>query len=212
MRRVVVPVILAVALASADTLLVKKAPPRSRAEAYTLEGLSALGGTVGCGCVGTAGAYAMVIGVLGMAFGGPSPGAEGLAVAGLCVAGASAALLPAAAARCAISTGGRLGEPGSQGFAYGGAYAGAVAGVAVGALGNRVAMHTEQWVGIPFYVAGALLIPAGAVAGYNTNAWRGAEQGIGARFGPPGLQFTSVDLPDRMVEYGVKVQLAALRF
>jgi hypothetical protein len=70
-------------------------------------------------------------------------------------------------------------------------------------------------VGIPFYVVGGLAIPVGAVVGYNRSVERegGSDQpSFGARLQVPAVALTCAELPDHSVEYGVKVQLAGLRF
>ena len=60
---------------------------------------------------------------------------------------------------------------------------------------------------------GGLAIPAGAVVGYNVGVSREAPPfHFGSRLQMPGVALTSVRLPDHSVEYGVKVQLAGLRF
>jgi len=124
------------------------------------------------------------------------------------VALVSAAALPAAAASGTIRVGARLGEAGSEPWAFGGAYAGAVVGTGLVYLGSR----TKSEAGVPFYVAGMLAIPAGAVVGYNLGTGRGVGRNLAGRFEPPGLTFTSVVRDDHAVEYGVEVQLAGLRF
>jgi hypothetical protein len=99
-----------------------------------------------------------------------------------------------------------LHEGGNTGAAYGGAYAGL-------ALGALVGLVTKKWdVALaPMF----LLPPAGAYVGYRLGrtepGW--ARIGtIGERLLAPGLALASDELPDHSVEYGVKVQLAGLRF
>jgi hypothetical protein len=182
---------------------------RSRAQVYALEGLGALGGSVGCSCVG-----AGVVGLLGWA-GGVFNSDDEWAILGLVtiaspVLSVTAAVLPAATAYCAIRAGDQLGENGSEGRAYGGAYLGAVVGIGLVALGSCVGTLTRDFVGMPFYVVGGLAIPIGAVVGYNRGATSRSD--FGSRLQPPAVALTSVELPDHSVEYGVKFQLAGLKF
>jgi len=187
---------------------------KPRALVYTLEGLGALGGCVGCLCVPVGAAYALGIDV----FSGYSE-FEGLAF--LCLLAVSALPMPAAVGFGAARAGEQLGEDGSTGWAIGGAYAGAVVGAGLWGLGTYAgirtyaANRTNSMVGIPFYVLAGLAIPAGAVVGYNLGAPR--ETGpfgshYRGRVGLPAVALTSTELPDHSVEYGVKVQLAGLRF
>jgi hypothetical protein len=121
--------------------------------------------------------------------------------------------LPAVAAIGTAQVGGVLGEDGSTGWAIGGAYAGAAVGTGLGFLGYYVGSRTNGLVGIPFYVVGGLTIPAGAVAGYNLGIKREVpSHAFGDRLDAPFVALTNVELPDHSVEYGVRVQLASLRF
>ena len=173
--------------------------PRPRAQVYALEGLGAVGGMVG-GCVAfvVAVAPAGAIAMLGFALAAPY---------------VAAAVLPAGAAVGTIKTGERLNECGSNGWAFGGTYAGALVGVGVCAIGYKVS-HSNA-IRIPSYVLGGLCIPTGAVLGYNLGGKReagGHGPGLGGRLQLPGVALTSMELPDHSVEYGVKLQLAGLRF
>jgi len=95
---------------------------------------------------------------------------------------------------------------GNTGAAYGGAYA----GLALGALAGLV---TGKW-----EVAGppmVLLPPVCAYVGYRLGrtepGW--ARSGtIDERLLAPGMSLASVELPDHTFAYGMKVQLAGLRF
>lgn len=186
---------------------------RARAEVYALEGLAAFGGLVGCGCLGAGGAAVLLI------VGGAELGANGgyergnpyVVGAGVGVALASAAAMPAAAGYGATKVGERLGEYGSTGWAVGGAYVGTAVGL--GFVGLGVAANRHQAASIPLYVLGGLSIPTGAVLGYNLGPKREALRPmLWGRLQPPGVALTGAKLPDHSVEYGVKVQLAGLRF
>jgi hypothetical protein len=189
-------------------------PQRSRVEAYALEGLGALPGFAGCGCLAVGfGAVAFMA-----AWGGASKGAVAGAVSLELV---SVAVLPAAAAWGTVSVGERLGEHGSTGWAIGGAYTGLAAGAGAIALGAIVANSTHPRVGVttywhvPFFVLGYLAVPVGAVVGYNLGAKREpgpSRPGLGGRLELPTVALAGTELPDHSVEYGVKVQLAGLRF
>jgi hypothetical protein len=198
-------------------------PQRARWQVYALEGRGAVwymvgGGcleTVGCGAACGAAVPSLAVGC--GAFGLPSVLAVG--VAGALLAAAvlpyAAAVLPAAAAYGTIRTGQSLGERGSTGWAFGGAYAGALVGVGVGVLGFKVSKSSA--VRIPACVLGVLAVPTGAVVGYNLvggyrESWPSFQPDLGGRLQPPGVALTSVELPDHSAEYGVKVQLAGLRF
>jgi hypothetical protein len=193
--------------AVADTLSVRR-PQRSRVGVYVLEGLAGLPGVAGCGCLAMGfGAVAFMA-----AWGG---GSKGTIAGAVSLEVASLALLPAAAAWGTVSVGERLGEHGSIGWAIGGAYAGLAVGAGAIALGAVVANSTHPRVGIatywpvPFFVLGYLAVPVGAVVGYNLGA---PSYSVGGRLQVPSVALTGVELPDHSVEYGVKVQLAGLRF
>lgn len=206
---VLVAVACVVSFAAADTSQPGPELPRKpRAAVYALEGLGALPGMAGCGCLAVGfGAVAFI-----SAWGG---GSKGMIAGAVSLEVASLALLPVAAAWGTISVGERLGEDGSKGWAIGGAYAGLAVTVGAIALGVAVVNSTHPRVGrstywdVPFDVVGALAIPVGAVAGYNLGV---PSKVIGARLQPPAVALMSTELPDHSVEYGVKVQLAGLRF
>jgi hypothetical protein len=204
-------VVCCLAVASADPL-VAAAQQRSRAGVYALEGLGALPGIAGCGGLAMGFAFVALMAEWGNDDPGQNPGAV-LGASSLALV--SVAVLPAAAAWGTAGVGERLGEHGSTGWAIGGAYAGLPVAVGSIALGAVVANSTRPWFrstsycGVPFYVLGGLAIPVGAVAGYNLGA---PSKMVGARLQPPSVALTSVRLPDHSVEYGVKVQLAGLRF
>ncbi|MBN2466286.1 hypothetical protein JXD38_11750 [candidate division WOR-3 bacterium] len=178
---------------------------RSPAEIYALEGLGAFSMAIPCACCGgVALAY-----VLDAPPASPNPAA-------LAVAAVSAAALPLAAGLGAIHAGHRLREFGSKGWAIGGAYAGAVVGAGLAVAGFYLADRTGDYVvGLPFYTVGGLMVPVGAVVGYNSGVVREAGlygPGFGGRLRLPALALTSAELPDHSVEYGVKVQVAGLKF
>jgi len=182
----------------------------SRAGAYALEGLGALGGVA---CAAGCGGAAFVVGLgAGLAsMDNPDPGLDAIKAAGVCVAGVCAAVLPAAAGYGAAKAGEGLGEYGSTGWAMGGAYVGAIAGAGLIGLGFAVSRSTAvQWTS---GILGGLAIPTGAVVGYNLRTERGVSHfGSGGRLQAPAVALTGVELPDHSVEYGVKVQLAGVRF
>ena len=198
------------------------AQERSRTQVYALEGLGAFGATVcGTGC----GLSAMVVGLLvehpiyypvPYGSGDPSGAAVLYGLAAVC-----AAATPAAAAYGTFRAGEALGEQGSRAWAFGGAYLGIPAAAGIAALGVAVGYAADPWRGgpsgwsYPFYVLAGLAIPAGAVLGYNLGASR--EPGLfGSRYLDrlelPAVALTSLEMPDHSVEYGMKVQLAGLRF
>ena len=185
-------------------------PQRPRAQVYALEGLGALGGAA---CVAACGGAALAIGIAA----GYDPSSSvssfsGPMLIGVGVAAVSAAILPAAAGHGAAWVGEGFGEQGSTGWAIGGAYAGAVVS-GLGLVGVPDPSGRNGWASIPLYVLCGLAIPTGAVVGYNLGAKREVPaSGFGSRLEPPGVALTSVRLPDRSLEYGVKVQLAGLRF
>lgn len=187
---------------------------RPRAEVYALEGLGALGGLAGCavggGCAGI---------LVGAAFLGPMFHAQdyytlvpsgGWDAWGYVMLGVGAIAIPASTGYAASSTGDRLGESGSRTWAIVGAYAGVPVAAGLILLGTN---SYEPAAAVPLYTLGALAIPAGAVVGYNLGAKREVlPSGSGSRLQPPGVALTGVELPDHSVDYGVKVQLAGLRF
>ena len=198
--RSVLCVVVCFVAASASHL---QAQERSRAEAYALEGLGALPGIAGCGCLG----MGFVIAGFWADFGMDNPGQNPRAVAvAYSLALVSAAALPAAAGYGTVRVGEELIEDGSKGWAFGGAYAGALA---LGSLGFLYRQVGGAFIGS---AAGSM---AGAVVGYNLGAVRAPgpyQPGFGGRFWSPGVALTSIELPDHSVEYGLKVQLAGLRF
>ncbi len=165
-------------------------PQRPRALVYALEAGGALGGVAVCGGVAALSSidFSQVLltaSIVGLPF----------------------------ATGCAVSlAGGALGERGKFGGAIIGAWAGAP--LTIGVL--YVSMTTELYSSLPGLVATAVLavapIPIGAVVGYNLSIPRTSTGTIGRRLRPPGVTFTSRELPDRSVEYGVRVRLAGLTF
>jgi len=214
-RNVVVLAVCILAVASAADPLAAAASQRSRAEVYTLEGLGALPGVAGCGCLGLGFAFVGAMAAWGIDDPGQNPGG---ALVGFSLALVSAAALPAAAGFGTAWAGRELGEDGSTGWAIGGAYAGlplAVGAIALGVYVGNSGQYGHSHLDIPIYVLAGLTIPVGAVVGYNLSIERQAgpyQPGLGNRLELPGVALTSVRLPDHSVEYGVKVQLAGLRF
>jgi hypothetical protein len=200
--------------AVADTLSVRK-PQLSRVGVYMLEGLAALPGMAGCYCLG------MGFGAIAYMNSGSVGGKKSaIFVGAVSLSAVSLALLPPTAAWGTISVGERLGRHGSRGWAIGGSYAGLA--VAVGSMASSVAIanyslrhRTGRYWYVPFLVLSGLAVPVGAVVGYNVGAPRGTGP-FGSRYRGrielPAVALTSLELPDHSVEYGVKVQLAGLRF
>jgi len=207
---VAVSCLVAVAVAQQPS---QEGPQRSRTRVYVLEGLGALGGTVGCGCLGSS--AAVLLFAAGMnRYSAFEPGSEQLYVASVGVGLLTLVAAPAAVAQGAVLVGKKLGEDGSRSQAFVCAYAGEAVGAGLVVLGFGIIGATNKlgW-GVPLFVAGALVMPAGAVYGYNAGIRRGtATQGFEGRLQAPAVALTSVELPDHSVEYGVKVQFAGLRF
>ena len=179
---------------------------RPRWQVYALEGIGALGGTACCG-LGAASPL-LLLTAIASSYGQASDSETFTALIVL-----SDVFLPPGAAVGATWAGRSLDEDGSLAVAIGGAYAGAIVGTGLVFTGRFVASRSSAAAGIPFYVLGGLAIPAGAVAGYNLGANREASSfSFGGRLQPPGVALMSVELPDHSVEYGLKVQLAGLRF
>jgi hypothetical protein len=183
---------------------------RPRALVYTLEGLGALGGCVGCLCVPVGAAYACGIDV----FSDQTSETEQLIFAFFLAV--SALPLPAAVGLGVAGVGNRLDEDGSTGAAVLGAYGGAAVSVGLWLLASQVAASQMDGPSplllaatASMGVVGVLAIPVGAVVGYNLGA---PSKSVGGRLQAPSVALTGVELPDHSVEYGVKVQLAGLRF
>jgi hypothetical protein len=200
--------LVAVATAQVPETDVPQKPKKSRAQVYTFEGLGALGGVTGCGCLAF-GAWGVCLGLGPMNTITGEP-ASPIWYAAIFAVAASAAAMPAAAGYGTTKVGDNLGEQGSRGWAIVGAYAGTVVGAGLVACGVYAGTHTipqDLELGIPFYIVGGLAIPVGAVVGYNRST-----NGVGGRLQAPSLALTCVEQPDHSVEYGVKAQLAGLRF
>ncbi len=188
--------------------------PRPRALVYGLEGLGALGG-VACagGCGGAAALVAAVAsGALDPDHSGPGD-QNATSYVFYSIAAICAAALPAATGSGAVKAGEQLGENGSPVGAFVGAYVGMLAGIGVGLASRN--NYYGRWMNAPLFAVVGLGVPIGAVVGYNVGGSR--EPGLfGSRYhgklGLPALALTSTELPDHSVEYGVKVQLAGLRF
>jgi hypothetical protein len=204
-------VVCCLAVASAADSLAAAAPLRPRAEVYALEGLGVLPGAACCGCLGYGFAFAAFL----IDWDNDNPGLanQGWVAFVGSLALVSVAAAPAAAGYGTARVGRAIGESGSTGWAIGGAYAGlplAIGGVALGSFVGNSPGHGDQspW-RYPIYVLAGLAVPTGAVVGYNLGA---PSNSVGSRFQPPALAMTGVERPDHSVEYGVKVQLAGLRF
>jgi hypothetical protein len=209
-------VLIAVIILVATLQVPAQAQERSRAQVYALEGLGALGGCVGSGCLAVGGVAMFV--AAGEQY---SSGEQALAVVGLSVLAVSAAVMPAAAGYGAANVGDRLGEYGSLAGAIGGAYVGAVVGAGLSYGLASASSQTDEpqawtdWAHTLAPVVAALAANVGAVVGYNlgapheTGPFGSRNRG---RLELPAVALTSAKRPDRSVEYGVKVQLAGLRF
>lgn len=211
--KLVLITVVCLAAAAAAQQLRQEAPQRSRARVYVLEGLGALGGTLGCGCLG-AGAAVLLLAEGMNRYSTFEPGSDQLYVASVGVGLLTLVAAPAAVAQGAVLVGKKLGEDGSRSQAFVCAYAGEAvgAGLVVLGFGTIGATNKPGWA-VPLFVAGALAMPAGAVYGYNTGVRREAPaHGFEGRLELPAVALTGVELPDHSVEYGVKVQLAGLRF
>lgn len=197
------PVLCAAVCLVAVTAPQLQAQERSRAEVYALEGLGALPGIAGCGCLGMGFAIAGFWADFDMDNPGQNPGAVAVAYS---LALVSAAAMPAAGAYGTAKVGEGLIEDGSKGWAFGGAYAGALALGSLGFLCRQVGGA---------FIGSAVGSMVGAVVGYNVGASHqpgSYRPSFGSRLQPPGVALTGVELPNHSIEYGVKVQLAGLRF
>ena len=188
-----------------------QAQERSRAEVYALEGLGTLPGIAGCGCLG----LGLLLAAAAISFGNDNPGSNpGWTAVVASMALVSGAALPAAAGYGTARVGLAIGEDGSPGWAIGGAYAGlplAIGGIALGEfVGDSPGNGDQSPWRYPIYALAGLAIPTGAVLGYNLGA--PSRSDFGSRLQLPGVGLTMAELPDRSVEYGLKVQLAGLRF
>jgi hypothetical protein len=176
---------------------------------YLLEGL---GGAVGLGAGAVCG-VAAAFGV-GMMYSAtvPNAGWGALNAAGVALLACGAAL-PACAGYGVNQVGGGMTEGGgSSAGAYIGAYIALPVAVGLVALGQASETSAGTVAG---WSLGALAIPTGAVVGYNWPS--GREPGlhgarIDSRIGPPVVALDRVVRDDRTTEYGVRVQLASVRF
>lgn len=171
---------------------------RPRALVYALEAAGALGGVATC------------VGVFGLAFlastSGPFPLGEVLL-------GTSIVGLPFASGYGTYLVGDAL----SEGGTLGGAILGGLAGLPIGIGVLYLSLASEMHSSFPGLVATAMLsvgpVPLGAVVGYNLSIKKTSTiSSMGKRLQPPGVTFTSRELPDHSKEYGVRVQLAGVRF
>jgi hypothetical protein len=107
-------------------------------------------------------------------------------------------------------------EGGTLGGATIGAYLGLVPSAGIGYVCYRLTGEWNTISDVPIYALGtacAVCVAAGATVGYNLSIPESSAVGsLGERLESPGVTFTSTELPDHSVEYGVRVQLAGLRF
>jgi hypothetical protein len=219
-RLVLLAVCCLLATAQATDSLSVEAPMPPRLGAYAAEfgaglGTFVLGEGVGGGA-GYAGKFVLAVGLVVSINGSPVYGVPIMA-AGMGLAMVGSGMVVGAPGACGlmiakVGDGGH--EGGSKWAAVGGAYAGVVPGVGIAYAGHRLADGRHNgWLGLPFYVLGVFCVPAGATVGYNLSVHRKQlSSSLEMRLESPGLTFISAELPDHSVEYGVKVQLAGLRF
>ena len=181
----------------------QESPPevtqRPRGQVYASEFAAGFGGVV---VAGVGGAAMFMYYLLPFAVSRP-----------LLVAMPSLVVAPAAGGLLVGQVGRNLHEQGSEMLAVLGAYAGLVPGAAIGYGGYRITNgFASAWLAVPFCVAAVGCVAGGATLGYNSAPTTEATGFLDQRLEPPGLTFTSVELPDHSVEYGVKIQLASIRF
>ena len=166
-------------------------PPKPRLLVYTLEAGGALGGVVVCG------------------------GVAALSLIDLSQDLLTASLvgLPFASACGTYLVGRALDEHGTAVGAIIGALVGVPVGLGIVALSVGVyEPYHSQWA-VPMWAAAVLAPPVGALIGYNLSIPNpSVGSGLGGRLQLPGVTFASRELPDHSKEYGVRVQLAGVRF
>jgi hypothetical protein len=193
----VLAVLLTAALGAADTVVTKRT---CRPPGWGPIAAEAGGGLVGGAIVG-AGGLGAGLGLSLALFGPMEPLEPGLLVTGACAA--AGVSLGTTIGTCVV--GRACDQNGRWVPTFLGALAGTIVGVPAFLLGERAFK--------PLLLVGPLLPVTGAVLGYNLSARRGIPPSrSGVRLQPPCLALTGVELPDHSVEYGVKVQLAGLRF
>jgi hypothetical protein len=209
-----------VTLAAADTLSVEM-PERPRLQVHATEFGVGLGVFAVAAPIGVAISYGAVAATVWCMVGSLFMEAKGLDGALLFAAGmvvapfaATVAVVPGLCAEAVFRVGERLTRGGQRLPAFVGAYVGVVpcAGIALGGRALAQAKR-DDWLGLPFYILAAACVPLGATVGYNLSVRRESGHGfLDNRAAPPSLTFTRTELPDRTVAYGVKLQLAGLRF
>ena len=181
---------------------------RPNAGAYVLEGL---GGVAGLGA-GAACGVAVTYGVTVLYVAANPTGLDALGVAGVTLLACGAAL-PACAGYGVSAVGDNMTEGGgSSAGAYVGAYAALPVAILLGVLGSNARTSEGNVTGL---VLGALTVPAGAVVGYNWPSGQSAGiygTRLDGRIELPVVALDQVVRDDRTTEYGVKVQLASVRF
>jgi hypothetical protein len=170
---------------------------RPRALVYTLEAGGALGGVVAC------------VGVYGLAF---MLSLDGFYPVGEIVLGASLVGLPFASGYGTYLAGDAIGEDGTAAGAIIGAWVGVPVALGFAFLAMAADLSDHHDYVVPGIALAVLTFPAGAVVGYNLSMPNEPVGVFGKRLQAPGVTFTSVELPDHSVAYGVRVQLAGLRF
>lgn len=174
---------------------------------YVVEGLGGLAGVgagAACGAAVAFGVWELYAAVV------PHAGLDALGAAfvSLLVCGAA---LPACAGYGVSKVGENADEDGSTAGAYIGAYAALPVAIGIGVLGGVT--HNSAAT-IAAVTAATLTIPAGAVIGYSWNSGRGADEPtfFGHRLGLPAVAFDRVERGGHVAEYGVRVQLANVKF
>jgi MFS family permease len=175
---------------------------RPRAEVYTLEGLGALGGVTGCALVGFGGLVLSASVMPGAMYAWPL------------MVGAVAIAAPVAAGLATDRVGRLLKEDGSKKSAIIAAFVSLAPAAGLGLLGYYVSDNRgSRWVSTPLFALAVTLVPAGATVGYNLTTTGAKSIGsVRDRLEPPGIALTRFQRDDGVVGYGVKLQLAAVRF
>jgi hypothetical protein len=192
---------------------------RPRLQVYAAEFAAGLGGFIGAAVVGGGlyfgGAALVLLGIMLVMFQHNPLGLLGFLAGGpMMSVGFTAGLgSPFGGSYAVYAVGNKWHEGGTLTGATVGMLVGLVPGAGIVYLGYYGSRDLGVLNGWPFYAAGAVCVAAGATIGYNLSIPKVTVTGQpGDRLQPPGVTFTSVELPDHSVAYGVKVQLAGLRF
>jgi hypothetical protein len=181
-------------------------PQGSQEPSYLLEGL---GGLAGLG----AGAVCGVAAALGFGYAtawATHDGWAGLGAAYVTTLACGLAL-PACAGYGVTKVVSNTDDERSPAGAYIGAYAGLPVAIGICLLGSVISGHNSTAT-TTAAVVGTLAIPAGAVVGYNLSSKRETRLYGNRRVGLPLVMLDRVERSDRSTEYGVRVQLASVKF